>query len=123
MTSSHALVANALSPLPVAPVRPRPITQSPAPARGAISVPIPRTQAELAELRTLLESNLLALHALLEEHRRTLAAATRAADAVRADLRADLRAITDARAPWVHAVAETRALLYVALRELIVANE
>jgi len=32
----------------------------------------------------------------------------------------ELRAIGGPHAPWVHALAETRALLFVALRELIV---
>ncbi|TMQ06078.1 MAG: hypothetical protein E6J91_38925 [Deltaproteobacteria bacterium] len=35
-------------------------------------------------------------------------------------LRRELRAIGGPHAPWVHALAETRALLFVALRELIV---
>jgi len=35
-------------------------------------------------------------------------------------LRGELRAISSPRAPWVRALSETRALLFVALRELIV---
>ncbi|HEX3764025.1 MAG TPA: hypothetical protein VHW23_35260 [Kofleriaceae bacterium] len=36
------------------------------------------------------------------------------------DLRRELRAIVSPRAPWVRALSESRALLFVALRELIV---
>jgi hypothetical protein len=72
------------------------------------------------ELRQLLQANLAALHAMLEEHQRTLDASLRAVDGIRAELRAELRALGDARAPWVKALADTRALLYVALHEVIV---
>lgn len=81
---------------------------------------MPRTRAEALELRDLLEANLQALHALHEEHRRMLAASLRADGQVAAELRRELRAIASSRAPWVRALAETRALLFVALRELIV---
>ena len=44
----------------------------------------------------------------------------RAIDGVCSELRGELRAISSAKAPWVRAMSETRALLFVALRELIV---
>ncbi|HEV7558294.1 MAG TPA: hypothetical protein VGO00_22650, partial [Kofleriaceae bacterium] len=44
----------------------------------------------------------------------------RAVDGMRAELHAELRALGDGHAPWVRALDETRALLYVALEELIV---
>ena len=44
----------------------------------------------------------------------------RAIDGVCSELRTELRAIGSVRAPWVRAMSETRALLFVALRELIV---
>ena len=88
------------------------------------AVPIPPTRAEGHELRELLETYLLAMQALLEEHQRTLDRTLRSMEGNRTDLRLhvlpDLRALCDHRAPWVKAIAETRALLYVALRELIV---
>lgn len=87
------------------------------------SVPVPQTQAQHLELRELLQSNLAALHALLEAHHRMVEHGLRAVDGLRAELRAELRAIGDARAPWVAALAETRALLYVALKEVIVGND
>lgn len=95
----------------------------PAPIPQAIPQAAPATIAECHELRTLLESNLLALHAILEDHQRTLDFSLRAVDGMRAELRAEMRALSDARAPWVKAVSDTRALLYVALRELIVGAE
>jgi hypothetical protein len=67
------------------------------------------------DLKDLLEANLVAIHAILEEHQRSLDTTVRAI----AGLRAELRALGDARAPWVKALAETRALLYVALREIV----
>ncbi|HWU89110.1 MAG TPA: hypothetical protein VN253_17715 [Kofleriaceae bacterium] len=85
-------------------------------------MPIPETRAETHELRELLETHLLAMQALLEEHQRTFHSALRSIDTVRADLQAELRALGDVRAPWVQAMAETRALLFVALRELIVGD-
>jgi hypothetical protein len=72
-----------------------------------------------ADLRELLETNLVAMHALLEEQSRILDITVRALNG----LRADLRAISDARAPWVKALADTRALLYVALREVVTGND
>ncbi len=87
-----------------------------------ISQAVPTTHAERLELRDLLQSNLAALHAMLEEHQRLLDASLRAVDGIRAELRAELRGLGDARAPWVKALADTRALLYVALHELIVGN-
>ena len=84
---------------------------------------LPSTPAQRDELRSLLEANLAALHAILEDHQRTLDASLRAVDGIRAELRAELRALGDARAPWVKALGDTRALLYVALREIIVGDE
>ena len=86
------------------------------------SVPVPQNRTESVELRELLETNLLALQALLEEQQRILELRLRAVDGMRAELQAELRALTDARAPWVQALTETRALLYVALREVIIGN-
>ena len=88
------------------------------------SVALPRTRPELLALHDLLESNLRALHALHQEHRRMLGASLRAAKDLPGELHDELRAIGNAGAPWVQALSETRALLYVALRELVVgANE
>lgn len=86
------------------------------------SVPVPETRSEASELRELLETYLVAMQALLEEHRRTLARSARATEGIPAELIAELRALADHRAPWVNALAETRALLFVALRELIVGD-
>jgi hypothetical protein len=82
-------------------------------------IPPPPADVAKLDLRQLLEANLQALHAILEEHRRTLDTNLRAV----MGLRAELRDLADARAPWVKALAETRALLYVALREIITTNE
>ena len=82
-------------------------------------VALPATRAETLELRDLLEANLGALQALHEEHRRTLDVSLRMLGAS-SDLRGELRAIRSDRAPWVQALTETRALLFVALREIIV---
>ncbi len=82
----------------------------------------PQTRSESAELRDLLEENLAALEALYAEHQRTIVQSLRAVDSLRAELRAELRAFSDARAPWVQALAETRALLYIALQEVIVGD-
>ena len=86
------------------------------------SVSIPQSRAENNELRELLESYLLAMQALLEEHQRTLERSLQSASPMRAGLLAELRELADHRAPWVTAIAETRALLYVALREIIVGD-
>ncbi|HUJ61146.1 MAG TPA: hypothetical protein VLX92_21730 [Kofleriaceae bacterium] len=83
----------------------------------------PATRSQRHELRDLLEANLAALHALHEEQQRSLAQSLRAIEGMRGELRAELRALGDSRAPWVRALEETRALLYVALRELIVGEE
>jgi hypothetical protein len=91
--------------------RPRTVTQS---------VALPKTRSETLELRDLLEANLHALNALHEEHRRMLEMTVRTIDSACTELRSDLRALGNAGAPWVKALAETRALLFVALRELIV---
>ena len=84
------------------------------------SVPVPETRSEENELRELLETYLVAMEALLEEHQRTLDRSLRTAGKTRADIVAELRSLADHRAPWVKALAETRALLYVALQEIIV---
>ena len=81
------------------------------------------TRPEAHALRDLLESNLQALQALRDEHQRMIHLALRATRPEDRELRNDLRAISSARAPWVHAIEETRALLFVALRELIVGND
>jgi len=86
------------------------------------SVPVPETRTEENELREMLETYLVAMEALLEEHRRTLDRSLQAAGKTRADVVAELRSLADHRAPWVKALAETRALLYVALQELIVGD-
>jgi hypothetical protein len=102
--------------LSASPSRPRPraITRS---------VALPKARSEALELRDLLEANLQALRALQEEHRRMIELGLRSLDSA-SDLRRELRAIGGPHAPWVTALSETRALLFVALRELIVgANE
>lgn len=71
-------------------------------------------------MRDLLEANLQALRDLLVEHRQMLHASLGAVSAEHAQLRNALLAIGSPQAPWVHAMEETRALLFVALRELIV---
>ena len=90
------------------------------------SVPVPQSRAEAGELRDLLETYLSAMQAVLEEHQRTLDCCMRALGGTRADLRTqllpELHALSDHRAPWVKAISETRALLYVALRELVVGD-
>lgn len=86
----------------------------------ASPVALPATRSESLALRDLLEANLQALRALHEEHRRMLDHSLRTADAASPELRRELRAIRSDRAPWVQALSETRALLFVALRELIV---
>jgi hypothetical protein len=87
------------------------------------SVALPTTRPANLELRDLLEANLQALQALHEEHQRMIHLSLRAVDIADLDLRAALRAIGSRRAPWVQAMQETRALLFVALRELIVGND
>lgn len=86
----------------------------------------PRTQdlsnVRSTELRELLETYLSAMEALLDEHRRTLLRGFRVTGDARAEIVAELRALADHRAPWVKALEETRALLYVALREVIVGD-
>lgn len=90
------------------------------------TVPVPKTCAEASELRELLETHLRAMQALLEEHQRTMDRSLRALGGSRAELRTqllpELRALADHRAPWVRALAETRALLFVALREVVVSG-
>jgi hypothetical protein len=84
------------------------------------AVELPRTRRENLALRDLLEANLHALRALHEEHQRMIHTSLRSIDGSCTALRSELRAIGNVRAPWVHAMTETRALLFVALRELIV---
>ena len=80
----------------------------------------PQTRPETLELRDLLEANLQALRALHDEHQRMLTTSLRTIDGVCSELRSELLALGNVRAPWVRAMTETRALLFVALRELIV---
>jgi hypothetical protein len=100
--------------------RPSNLARHPRPRTVTKSVALPQTRSETLELRDLLEANLHALRALHEEHRRMLATTLRSIDGASTELRSDIRAIASARAPWVTALSETRALLFVALRELIV---
>lgn len=100
--------------------RPSNPARHPRPRTVTRSVALPQTRSETLELRDLLEANLHALHALHEEHRRMLDTTLRTIDGACTELRSDIRAIASTRAPWVTALSETRALLYVALRELIV---
>jgi hypothetical protein len=86
-------------------------------------VALPRARSEVLELRDLLEANLEALHALHQEHRQMLELALRTIDGAAVELRRSLRMIGDARAPWVKALSESRALLFVALRELIIGRD
>jgi hypothetical protein len=94
--------------------RPRTVTRS---------VAVPVTRSESLELRDLLEANLHALQALHEEHRRTIELTLRTLDGTSSEIRNELRAIRNMRAPWVKALTETRALLFVALRELIIGGD
>src|SRR6185295_10399603 len=100
----------------------RPSTRSrqPRPRTATRPVALPASRRETLELRDLLEANLQALHALHDEHRRMLDISLQTLDGMCASLRGELRAISNPRAPWVRALSETRALLFVALRELIV---
>jgi hypothetical protein len=104
------------------PTTDRPSTRPRHPRLRTVARPValPGTRRELLELRDLLEANLKALQALQDEHRRMLDASLRAIDGMCSGLHAELRAIGDARAPWVRALAETRALMFVALREIVV---
>jgi len=92
----------------------------PRPRTATTPVALPSSRSETLALCELLEANLQALHVLHEEHRRMLAMRLGTIDGACTELRSDLRAIGDPRAPWVAALSETRALLFVALRELIV---
>ena len=93
----------------------------PRPRTVARPVALPATRAETLELRDLLEANLQALQALHDEHRRMLDVSLRTPGAS-SELRGELRAIRSDRAPWVKALTETRALLFVALREIIIGS-
>lgn len=94
------------------------------PRPRAVTQPVARPAArpEVHELRALLEANLQALEALHDEHRQMLELGLRTIDAAAIELRRSLRMIDDAHAPWVHALSESRALLFVALRELIIGD-
>jgi hypothetical protein len=94
-------------------------SRHPRPRTVTRPVALPATRAESLELRDLLEANLQALHALHDEHRRMIELNLRTIDQA-SDLRRELRAIGGQHAPWIRAMTETRALLFVALRELIV---
>jgi hypothetical protein len=94
-------------------------SRHPRPRTVTRPVAVPATRAESLALRDLLEANLQALHALHEEHRRMIELNLRTVDRA-SDLRRELRAIGGPHAPWIKALSETRALLFVALRELIV---
>jgi len=100
----------------------RPSTRSRHPRIRTATRPValPKTRHETLELRDLLEANLQALHALHDEHRRMLDTSLQAVEGMCTGLRGELRAISSPRAPWVRALSETRALLFVALRELII---
>lgn len=99
--------------------RPSASFSHPRPRTVTRPVAIPATRSESLELRDLLEANLQALQALHEEHRRMIELGLRTLDTA-SGLRRELRAIGGPHAPWVKALSETRALLFVALRELIV---
>jgi hypothetical protein len=103
--------------------RPSNLARQPGPRTVTKSVALPETRSETLELRDLLEANLHALRALHGEHRRMLDTTLRTIDGACTELRSDIRAISSARAPWVMALSETRALLFVALRELIVGTQ
>lgn len=100
--------------------RPSTSARHPRPRTATKPVALPRTRTANLELRDLLEANLQALHALHEEHRRMLDGSLKAINGICGDLHSELRAIGNVRAPWVRALSETRALLFVAMRELIV---
>jgi hypothetical protein len=91
-------------------------SRHPRPRPASKPIALPQTRRELHELRDLLEANLQALKALHIEHRGMLELSLRTIDASCTEL----RSIGNANAPWVAALAESRALLFVALRELIV---
>ncbi|HSR96620.1 MAG TPA: hypothetical protein VLM79_06085 [Kofleriaceae bacterium] len=95
-------------------------SRRPRPRTATRPVALPTSRRETLELRDLLEANLEALHALHGEHRRMLDISLQTLDGMCTGLRGELRAISNPRAPWVRALSETRALLFVALRELIV---
>jgi hypothetical protein len=97
-------------------------SRHPRPRPASKPIALPQTRREIHELRDLLEANLQALKALHIEHRGMLEISLRTIDASATELRHELRAIGSANAPWVAALAESRALLFVALRELIVGD-
>ncbi|HEX4421254.1 MAG TPA: hypothetical protein VH165_25240 [Kofleriaceae bacterium] len=92
----------------------------PRPRPAAKYVALAKARPDAAELHELLEANLAALRALHEEHQRMLQTSLQAIDGICTELRSELRAIGNARAPWVRAMSETRALLFIALREMVV---
>lgn len=126
-TTANSIAAAALP--PIAPAVARTITANrsaiaprlpiaPAIARTITARPI-KSRIDPLELHELLEANLQALRALHDEHHRMLQTSLQAIDGICTELRSELRAIGNARAPWVRAMSETRALLFVALRELV----
>jgi len=100
--------------------RPSTSSRSSRPRAASTPVELPKTRPETLELRDLLEANLQALRTLHEEHQRMITTSLQAINGVCAELRSELHALGNIRAPWVRAMSETRALLFVALRELIV---
>ncbi len=68
----------------------------------------------LRDLRVLLEENLSALRAVYEEQRRTIASALRHVETAREEL----RTLSQADAPWVAALDQTRSLIRAAFAEL-----
>ena len=112
MTHTQAAPVRPSTPAPHRHPRPRTVTRP---------VALPATRTEALALRDLLETNLQALQALHDEHRRMLELNLRNLDHA-SDLRREVRSLSSPRAPWVKALNETRALLFVALRELIVGD-
>jgi len=98
-------------------------SRHPRPRTPTRPVALPASRADLLELRDLLEANLTALQTLHHEHRQMLAMSLRTIDGACSELRSELCAIASERAPWVAALSESRALLFVALRELIAGAE
>jgi hypothetical protein len=118
---NHSQATSARTPATAGPLAAGTVAH-PRPRTGVAPMAAPATRPEALELRDLLEANLHALRALHEEHQRMVQTSLRTIDPAHTELRRELRAIGSARAPWVRAMSETRALLFVALRELIVGD-
>jgi hypothetical protein len=114
MNHAQAMIVAASLPPRPAPVQPR------RPAAATPALPGPRS--ETLALRDLLEAHLQALRSLHREHRRMIHASLRIVEGAHDDVRDAVRAVGSRAAPWVQAIDETRALLFVALRELIVGD-